>query len=197
MISIVVVIAFVHLQIAALLPNDARAAAADDLKKIEYRHYFRGNYEKAIEALRAFLQRDDLAEDEIVEAREYLAASLVLSGSVEEGKLEFVEILKARAAYEGPDPSVFKDDVVTAFDQAKAVYSSVVIRTAPVSDTSGASAVTPADVNDKGKPVYKKWWFYATMGAVLVIIAGAAAGGGDEEASSSDTGTVSVDVRVR
>jgi hypothetical protein len=194
-VSTVVMICFLGFQATCWLPTEAFADAGSDLKKIEYKYYFRGNYAKAIAELKRFLDRKDLSDKQITEAREYLAASYIVTGSSADGKAQFLEILRADSAYKGPDPGVFKSIVVSTFDQAKSEYASAVIRTAPDTGVkTGAGSKTDATATE-GKPVYKKWWFYATMGVVLLAIAGAASGGGDEP-PPADTGRVTVGVVV-
>jgi len=195
--SSIVVACFLGLQTVSFFPRHAYAASAsDDLKKIEYKYYFRGNYAKTIAELRTFLQRRDIGKTEIIEAREYLAASLLLSGSPAEGKKEFMEILKTDAKYEGPDPSVFKSEIVTAFGEAQAEYASIVMRS--VSDPKSTDAVTSSVQTETGKskPLYKKWWFYAGMAAALLVVAGAVGSGSDDTQPPRDTGTVTVEVDV-
>ena len=198
--SVKILVSFVLVCFTAcqlMTPIDAYAAsAADDLKKIEYKYYFRGNYEKAINELRTFLERADLDPSQVVEAREFLAASLILSGNAEAGKDEYLKLLQTDSSYNGPDPAVFKPVIVASFDEAKSEYAALVIRSVPDATAStGASSTTEA-TEKPGKPIYKKWWFYATMAAVLVVVAGAAGSGGDEAAPARDTGTVTVEVNV-
>jgi len=195
--SSVVAACFLCVQMTCVLPTPALAGADTDLKNIEYKQYFRGDYQKAIAELQAFLAREDLTAPQVVEAREYLAASLILSGASEQGKAQYLTLLKMDPSYAGPDPSVFKAVIVSTFNEAKAEYASVMIRTAPESK-KGRPATTAGVANDdlsEGKPIYKKWWFYATMGAVLLAIGGAA--GGDKGSKTpSDRGTVSVGVKL-
>ena len=196
--SSVVLVCFLTLQATAFLPQNAVAAASDDLKTIEYKYYFRGNYEKAITELRAFLKRKDLTSEQIVSAREYLAASLILSGATESGKEQYMELLRMDSAYAGPDPSVFKPVIISTFDDAKAEYASLVIRNVPETATADGASSSTEPVEKKGKPVYKKWWFYATMAAVVLVVAGAAGSGGDTSQNTPrDTGTVTVEVGVQ
>ncbi len=196
--SSIVVACFLGLQTVSFFPRHAYAAAsaANDLKKIEYKYYFRGDYAKTITELRTFLQRHDIAKTEIVEAREYLAASLLLSGSPAEGKNEFIEILKTDAKYKGPDPSVFKSEIVTAFGEAKAEYSSIVLRSVSDPKSSDAVASSTQTETGKSKPIHKKWWFYAGMAAALLVVAGAMGSGSDDAQPPRDTGTVTVEVDV-
>jgi hypothetical protein len=186
---------FITFQILVMMPTSVLADSADELKRIEYKLYFRGDYEKTIVELRAFLEREDLTPDQIVEAKEYLAASLILTGRSTQGKREYVDLLKMNAGYAGPDPSVFKAVVVSTFNEAKAEYAAAVINSVPPSpaDAVGDSANNGPPVVT-GKPFYKKWWFYATMGVVLVALAGAASGA--DEDSPPDRGTVTVEVQV-
>ena len=195
-ISSILIVCFVGFQVVALLPGDAFASNADDLKTIKYKYYFRGNYEKSITELRSFLGRGGLGREDIIEAREYLAASLILSGASEQGKGQYIELLKMDSAYQGPDPSVFKPIIIATYDEAKTEYASMVIRSVP--ETASSAATTPATsaTEGTGKPLYKKWWFYATMAAVLVVVA-AAGSGGDESETPRDTGTVSIKVGVQ
>ena len=194
-ISTVVLMCFSSFQATCLLPGEALATAGSDLKRIEYKHYFRGNYTKAIVELREFVKRKDLEDGQMREAREYLAASLIMTGSSAEGKSEFLKLLKKDGSYKGPDPGVFKPIIISTFEQARSEYASAVIRTAPDPGPGGVTTSTADPVTTAGKPVYKKWWFYATMGAVLLAIAGAASGSGDDP-PPSDTGTVTIGIDI-
>lgn len=198
-ISSVVSLCFLAIQVTAFVPNSAIAAsAADDLKTIEYKYYFRGNYEKATTELRAFLKRSNLSGAEVMEAREYLAASLILSGATEAGKEQYMELLRMDSAYKGPDPSVFKPVIISTYEEAKTEYASLVLRTIPETTETGNASSSAVPSDKKGKPLYKKWWFYATMAAVLLVVAGAAGSGGDEsQPPPRDTGTVTVEVGVQ
>ena len=199
--SRLVLFCFLSLQVICTFPSPALADAAKDLKQIEYKYYFRGNYEEAIEAFRAFLEREDLTEAQIVEAREYLAASLILSGATEQGKLEFRKLLKMNNEYQGPAPSVFKSVIVATYDEARSEFASMVIRTVPEKAVAGVAtnSQTPANnVTTEGKPLYKKWWFYATMGVVFIALAGAAGGGSsDDGGGTPDTGRVTIEIQTQ
>ena len=188
---------FLCLQVVCVLPGEARAGAKDELKTIKYKYYFRGNYDKAITELQSFLNQKSLERSLVVEAREYLAASLILSGATPEGKAQYMKLLKEDANYPGPDPSVFKSMIVSTYDEAKAEYASMVIRTVPDTAMLDGEAASMPDATTQGKPIYKKWWFYAAMGAVLLVVVGAAAGGnsGDEEVAQ-DKGNVKVGVVI-
>jgi hypothetical protein len=183
---------------AAYEPAHA-GTAADDLKQIEYRYYFRGRYQQAIESLQTFLARVDLAPADQTRAREVLAASYVLGGAPAMGKEVFTQLIVAHPDYPGPDPTVFKLEVVNTYAEARSDYMALAIKTAPHQESlaqNGASG--DAALQPEGKPIYKKWWFYAGA-AALLLVAGAAAGGsgGDNPASSTSTGTVVVGVRVQ
>jgi hypothetical protein len=197
--SSLVLMCFLAFQVTAFVPVSAVAAtASEDLKTIEYKYYFRGNYEKAITELRSFLQRKDLAQSNIIEAREYLAASLILSGATEAGKEQYMQLLKMDSAYPGPDPSVFKPVIISTYEEAKAEYASLVIRTVPETTMADNEPDSTAPTDKKGKPLYKKWWFYATMVAVVLVVAGAAGASGDDtQPQPRDTGTVTVEVGVQ
>jgi tetratricopeptide (TPR) repeat protein len=195
--SSIVLVCFLGFQATCFLPRSAYAGAADDLKKIEYKYYFRGDYEKAISELRAFLERSDLTSPEIIEAREYLAASLILSGASQQGKDQYLELLKMDSSYKGPDPSVFKPIIIATYDEAQAEYASMVIRSVPEAQPTDATTSSSPATEATGKPLYKKWWFYMTMAAVILIVAGAAGSGDDEAAPPKDTGTVTVEVGVQ
>lgn len=192
-----VAVCFVGLQFISVLPEPARADAGQDLKTIEYKYYFRGNYDKAITELRAFLERSDLEAAQVVEAKEYLAASLILSGNTELGRAQYIDLLKMDGTYQGPDPSVFKSVIVATFEEAKAEYASVVINAVPPGvATGGLAGSESAATSGGGKPFYKKWWFYATMGVVVLAVAGAASGSGDDSGEPADRGSVAIDVAV-
>lgn len=196
-ISPILILCFLGFQATCLLPQEAHASATDDLKRIEYKYYFRGNYEKAIEEFRAFLKRKDLTPTVVVEAVEYLAASLILSGASEQGKNQYMQLLKMDSSYEGPDPSVFKPIIIATYQEAKNEYASMVIRSVPDKATPSAEPMPASVVKEEGKPIYKKWWFYATVGAVLLVAAGAAGSGGGDDAPPRETGTVTVDVGIQ
>lgn len=173
--------------------------AADDLKQIEYQYYFRGRYQQAIEALQTFLARVDLTDADATHAREFLAASYVLGGAPAMGKEVFAQLIAADPSYPGPDPSVFKLEVVNVYGEARSDYAALAIRNAPVPSSAGGgaeAAVNPAPT-PPGKPIYKKWWFYAGTAAVLLVAAGAASGNknGSQPAPAS-SGTVTVGVNV-
>jgi len=194
----VIAFCFLSVQLALCFPTPAQAGSGDDLKSIEYDHYFRGDYERATKELRAFLKRKDLSAAQIVEAREYLAASLVLSGETAAGQAEFLTLINDDPDYPGPDPSVFKAAIISVFEDARAEYASNVIRTVPESAVPAEAEAAQTAVGGSGKPLYKKWWFYLTMGAVVLVIAAAAGGGGsDSGGSSPETGSVGVDVQVQ
>ncbi len=197
LLSSVVAVCFLGLQATCFLPANARASAGDDLKKIEYRYYFRGDYRKAIAEFHAFLKRRDLSAREVVEAREYLAASLILSGAAEKAKSQYLAILKMNNAYDGPDPSVFKPIVIATFDEAKDQFASMTIRTVPDMKKSGGTTPTTTPVGTSGKPIYKKWWFYAVVGVALLAVAGAAGSGGGDSGAARDTGTVTIEVGIQ
>lgn len=173
--------------------------ATEDLKQIEYRYYFRGRYQQAIEALQTFLARVDLTPAETGRAREVLAASYVLGGAPAMGKEVFAQMIVADPKYAGPDPTVFKLEVVNVYAEARSEYAARMLKTVPATDpalaagTDSAAAATETD----GKPIYKKWWFYAGAAAVLLAVGAAAGGGGDEETPKPATGTVVVGVRVQ
>lgn len=192
-VSAVVALAFMSLQCVVVAPAVADDAA--DLKNIEYRYYFRGNYEKAIEELQSFLQRPDLDPAHFVEAKEFLAASLIVTGKTAQGKAQYVDILEMNPEYKGPDPSVFKSAIVATYEEARAEYASVVIRNVPETVASPPPVSATGEELASTKPFYKKWWFYATMGAVALVIAGAASGAGDE-GTPAETGSVTVNVNV-
>ena len=175
--------------------------ASDDLKQIEYKYYFRGKYQQAIESLQTFLARVDLTEADATRAREVLAASYVLGGAPMMGKQVFGELIAKDPTYPGPDPNVFKLEVVDAYAQARTEYTELTLMTAPSSsgrsNDKGAAAV-PSDpsVAQAGKPIYKKWWFYAGAVALIAGIGVAASSGGDGGSPPADTGGVTVGVTV-
>jgi hypothetical protein len=178
----------------------ARAGVpADDLKQIEYRYYFRGKYAQAIEALQTFLARVEVTGETAVRAGEFLAASHVLSGAPASGKDVFARLMVADPGYAGPDPTIFKPEVVDVYAVARSEYASLALRSAaPAPADSVASTVPPSPTTQSvaGTPIYKKWWFYAGAVAVAGVVAGLAASGG-EEAAPAPSGTLVVGVRVQ
>ena len=180
--------------------------AVEDLKQIEYKYYFRGKYQQAIESLKTFLARVDLTESETTRAREVLAASYVLGGAPAMGKQVFAELIASNPAYPGPHPSVFEMEVVNEYALARSEYASTMLMNAPQvagedsatksDDDQGAAAIpSNAAVAEAGKPIYKKWWFYAGAAALIAGI-GVAAGGGDDGSPPPASGGVSVGVVV-
>lgn len=171
---------------------------ADDLKQIEYKYYFRGRYQQAIESLQIFLARVDLTETDAMRAREVLAASFVLGGAPVMGKQMFAEMIAKQPAYPGPDPNVFKLEVVDAYAKARTEYAArddrgdpamndsyvslledgeeVSLKNAPPS--SGRSSKS-SDDRDKGAAVFPSDAAVATAGTPIYkkwwFYAGAAA----------------------
>jgi hypothetical protein len=179
--------------------------AVDDLKQIEYKYYFRGKYQQAIESLKVFLARVDLTEADATRAGEVLAASYVLGGAPAMGKQVFAELIAQNPAYPGPHPSVFDMKVVNEYALARSEYASVTLKNVPPSngeksddgDQGTAAVPSEAALAEGGKPIYKKWWFYAGA-AALLLGAGVAASGGDDGGSPPpSTGGVTVGVVVQ
>jgi hypothetical protein len=174
----------------------AEKAPDEALKQIQYKYYFRGQYQEAISSLQTFLARTDLTREQAVSAREFLAASYVLSGQSEKGKEQFLQLLTEVEQYTGPDPTRFKQEVVDAFDSTRDAYLAVKLRTPShgPGGTGDANAVAAGD----SKPIYKKWWFYVGLAAVVLVAAAAASPKEDEsDTTSGPTGTVTVGVQVR
>jgi len=178
----------------------------EDLKQIEYKYYFRGKYQQAIEALQMFIARVDLPPADAARAREVLAASYVLGGAPAMGKQMFAEMIAKNPAYQGPDPKVFKMEVVDEYAKARSEYAALALKSAPPSagsskatsdddDKTAAAVPSDATVAQAGKPIYKKWWFYAGAAALLAGV-GVAMGGGGDEAPPAETGGVTVGVIV-
>jgi hypothetical protein len=189
---LVVCIAALHVPALALTPKDSPEEA---LKKIQYEHYFRGKYVEAIGALQTFLARPDLPRNLEVSAREFLAASYILSGTPDKGKDQFLRLLNDDEQYAGPDPSMFKAEVMDAFTSTRDALASVKMRSAP---ETGADDYAAGSSPDPSKPIYKKWWFYAGLALVAVVVAAAAAPKEEEpDAPALPAGTVTVGVRIR
>ncbi len=173
---------------------------ADDLKQIEYKYYFRGKYQQAIESLQTFLARVDLAPADATRAREFLAASYILGGAPAMGKDVFLQMLAKDPAYVGPDPTVFKLDVMNIYGEARSEHAAMLIKNAPPSgELASPSSSDPLATTSekKSKPVYKQWWLYAGAAAVL-LVAGAAAGGDDGGSGPPpESGGVTVGVTIR
>jgi hypothetical protein len=196
-ISLVTVICLCVVQIGALAPVAHGGAPADDLKQIQYRYYFRGKYDQAVTELQKFLARTDVDADVARSAREFLAASHVLTGDVEAGREIFLTMLNEDPSYAGPDPATFREEVLAEWSSARDMYASNRIRNAPVSDAAAAPGQQVAAVSE-GKPIYKKWWFYAAGAATLLLIAGAVSSEKSDGAPArGETGSVSVGVTVR
>lgn len=194
MTSVAVLIAMTASIVSSSYPAHA-GTPSDDLKQIEYRYYFRGRYQQAIEALQTYLARIDLAPAETMRAREVLAASYVLGGAPAMGKEVFAQMITVDPAYPGPDPTVFKLEVVNTYAEARAEYAARTLKTVPATDQALAADGTPAGEKED-KPIYKKWWLYAGAAALLVAV-GVAAGGGDSGSDApASSGTVVVGVTV-
>ncbi|MCK5405976.1 MAG: hypothetical protein KAJ37_00920 [Candidatus Krumholzibacteria bacterium] len=189
---LVVCIAAFHVPAEALTP---KKSPEDDLKQIQYNYYFRGKYAEAIDALNVFLERGDVDKNLEISAREFLAASYILSGEKSKGKDQFLQILNEHEQYAGPDPTKFKAEVVDAFTTTRDALASVKLRSAPDTGAAG-SAAQPAS-EESSKPIYKKWWFYAAGAATLLLIAGALSSEKKDDPVAQDAGTVSVGVQVR
>jgi hypothetical protein len=192
---------------ALLTPFQTASAqtASDDLKQIEYKYYFRGKYQQAIESLQTFLARIDLPPTDAMRAREMLAASYVLGGAPAMGKQMFAEMIAKNPAYPGPDPNVFKLEVVDAYAKARSEYAALALKNVPSTrskdprerDKDQGAAVTPSQVSSAtGKPIYKKWWFYAGAAALLAGIGVALGGGDDGGGPPAESGSVTVGVIV-
>jgi hypothetical protein len=184
----------------------AQTTASDDLKQIEYKYYFRGKYQQAIESLRTFLARIDLSEADAMRAREVLAASYVLGGAPAMGKQMFADLIAKDPAYRGPDPNVFKLEVVDAYAKARSEYVAAALESVPTTDDS-ATRKDAAEVDTyqglaaptekvSSKPIYKKWWFYAGAAALLAGIGVAMGGGNDGSGPPAQSGGVTVGVIV-
>lgn len=170
--------------------------AVEDLKQILYKYYFRGRYEETIDALVTFLAREDIDRELAVSAREFVAASYVLSGNPSGGRDQFLRLLNENQNYTGPDPAVFKTEVIDAFTATRDAWIAAKMRTAP--DTTGESEIPTAVATESRSPIYKKWWFYAGIAAAAAIVAFAAAPGGDDgSAAPAPTGTIAVGVRIQ
>ena len=191
---LVVCIAAFHVPAEALTP---KKSPEDDLKQIQYNYYFRGKYAEAIDALNVFLERGDVDKNLEISAREFLAASYILSGEKSKGKDQFLQILNEHEQYAGPDPTKFKAEVVDAFTTTRDALAAVRLRSAP--DTGAADGAARTASEESSKPIYKKWWFYVGLAAALVVVAAATSPKEEEEPGDppAPTGTVSVGVRIR
>jgi hypothetical protein len=203
--ALLLVTLFASTLLAPLQPAFA-GNPTDDLKQIEYKYYFRGKYQQAIESLQTYLARVDLPPVDAMRAREVLAASYVLGGAPAMGKQMFSEMITRNPTYPGPDPNVFKMEVVDEYAKARSEYASMALKNPPPSagtssandDNDKDAAPMPSDaaVAQAGKPIYKKWWFYAGAAALLAGIGVAAGGGGDDAGPPPDQGGVTVGVIV-
>lgn len=190
-----VTVALVVVQLGAGAAPSAAGSPADDLKQIQYKTYFRGKYTEAIAALEKYLKRTDLSAQDARSAREFLAASHVLTGAGERGREIFLQLLNETPSYAGPDPSVFREEVVAAYRDARDAYAESRIKTAPKTERDEEAAPALAS-SEGGKPIYKQWWLYAGI-ATVVLVAGAIASERGDDPAVRDTGTVSVGVNVR
>ena len=193
-VSAVLILCMVALNVpvAAFAEKDS---PADDLKQIQYKYYSRGKYAEAVDVFKTFLARTDLPPDVAVSAREFLAASYILSGQNDKGKEQFLRLLNDDERYAGPDPSVFKAEVVEVFETTRDALASVKLRSAPDSNEAGPVATA----EEPSKPMYKKWWFYVGLVAALVVVAAIASPQEEDEPDQppAPTGTVTVGVIVR
>jgi hypothetical protein len=194
-ISLVLIVSMAMAQVGSFPATCAAGTPSDDLKEIQYRYYFRGKYDQAIDMLQTYLARTDLDPSSTRSAREFLAASFVLSGSPEKGREIFVQMLNEDAAYSGPDTSTFRAEVVTAWSEARDMYASNRLKSPPPVET--VLGAEPASGGKEGKPIYKKWWFYVAGAATLLLIAGAVTSEEKDDPVAHDTGTVNVGVQVR
>lgn len=196
LLSIVLMVAMTSVQFGALVPPVSAGAPDDDLKQIQYKYYFRGNYSQAVPALLTYLSRTDLTAESKVAAREFLAASYVLSGDATRGQDEFMRLLTTHIGYSGPDPSVFKVNVIGVYESARDEYASTRIRSVPEEITT-TDAEPSIPVESSGKPLYKRWWFYAGLVTALLIAGAVSKEEQDDPVAARDTGTISVGVRTQ
>jgi hypothetical protein len=193
---LVVCIAAVHVPVpaGAIKSSDS---PTEQLKQIQYKYYFRGKYADAVDALNTFLERKDLSHETEIAAREFLAASYILSGRSDKGKDQFLHMLNEDESYTGPDASTFKVEVVEAFTSTRDTFMAVKLRAAPETQGSDVASGTPA--GSQSKPIYKKWWFYVGLAAALVVVAAATSPQEEDEPAPppAPTGTVTVGVRVQ
>lgn len=201
-ISAVLIVVMFATQVG-LAPSAYAGSPPDDLKTIQYKYYFRGKYAEAVVKLQTFLARTDLAAEVALSAREFLAASLVLSGSPEQGRSEFMAIIADMPAYAGPDPAVFKSVVVSNYNEARAQYASARLRQAPSKDDddddSLAGAAAGGGASVASRPLYKQWWFYAGIATVLVVLGAVSSekSDGSDPVPNANTGTITVGVTIR
>ena len=194
--SIVLIVAVIATQVGWSSVSYA-GSPEEDLKVIQYKYYFRGKYDQAIEKLQTFLARTDLAAGDIERAREFLAASYILSGAGVKGRDQFVKMLNENNAYGGPDPAVFKSEVVSVFTDARNEMAATRLRQAPVMTPGDAPAEVAVAREHAGKPIYKKWWFYAGIAGGIILLGALASPEEDQIQAPADRGTVSVGVTLR
>lgn len=194
-IAAVLVVVMVVTQIAWLPRELVAGTPAGDLKKIQYKYYFRGKYEQAVGMLQTFLARTDLEPAHVERAREFLAASHVLSGNADEGRKIFLEMLERNPRYAGPDAATFKPSVVGAWSEARDLYASRRIREAPAPAIDGAGPIDVA-AESGGKPIYKKWWFYAGLVSAALVL-GALSSKEEDATVPADDGSIRVGVTVQ
>jgi hypothetical protein len=194
-ISWIIIVTMVVVQIGWFASDVTAGTPDEDLKTIQYRYYFRGKYVESITQLQTYLARTDLDIAHERSAREFLAASYVLSGDAEQGQSTFVDLVLADEAYAGPDASVFKESVVAAYIVARDQVAAVRLRQAPVTVADGAN-IDPT-LEKIERPIYKKWWFYAGIATALLIAGSIAGEKEDDPAPAADRGSVSVGVTVR
>ena len=197
--SIALLVSLFASVVAPLHPALA-ASATEDLKQIEYKYYFRGKYQQAIESLQTFLARVDLPPADALRAREVLAASYVLGGAPAMGQQIFASMISVDPKYPGPDPNVFKMEVMDAYAKARSEYAAMALASPPMptpssDDSAAGAAPSQTAVAQAGKPIYKKWWFYAGAAALIAAV-GVAAGSGGDEGTRADSGGVTVGVTV-
>lgn len=198
--SILLIVTLLASAVATPFQTAFAGTPGDDLKQIEYKYYFRGKYQQAIESLQTFLARVDLTEPDVIRAREVLAASYVLGGAPAMGKQVFAKMIAKNPGYAGPAPTVFKSEVVDEYALARSEYASVALMNAPPSastqdDPGGTAAVLSDAGAHSGKPIYKQWWLYAGA-AALLLVAGMAVDGDDGGSPFPESGGVTVGVTV-
>jgi len=194
-ISWIIIVSMVIVQMGWFASDAIAGTPDEDLKTIQYRYYFRGKYVESITQLQTFLARTDLDVVHERSAREFLAASYVLSGDAEQGQNTFVDLVLADEGYFGPDASVFKESVVAVYVLARDQVAAVRLRQAPVAVTNSGNAVPTLE--QPGRPIYKKWWFYAGIATALLIAGSSAGEKEDGTTPTGDRGSVSVGVTVQ
>jgi hypothetical protein len=158
--------------------------------------YEQARFDEAITTLRGLVDRAQLPAAEMLQAREYLARSLVKKGMTTQGKDAFTALLRANPAWR-PDPIRVPPDEIAVFEQAlkelPADRAAAPASPAPAPKPSAPATPPPADLTasssnlqPEGKKSGKTLWYVLGGAAVVGLVAVLAGGGGSKDKKADE-----------